>query len=123
MPTSIPVVSKDFIFAAILEEFGTIFGVGVILIFVLLFARGMIIAFYSQRRYYALLASGFIAMMAFQTFIIIGGVIKLIPLTGVTMPFVSYGGSSIVVSIITIGLIQWLCGYQQTLAEEGGAVY
>ena len=123
MPTSIPVVSKDFIFAAILEEFGTIFGVGVILIFVLLFARGMIIAFYSQRRYYALLASGFIAMMAFQTFIIIGGVIKLIPLTGVTMPFVSYGGRSIVVSIITIGLIQWLCGYQQTLAEEGGAVY
>ncbi len=120
MPASIPVVAKDFIFAAILEEFGTIFGICVIIIFVLLFARGMIIAFYSQRRYYAILASGFTAMMAFQTFLIIGGVIKLIPLTGVTVPFVSYGGSSVVVSIITIGIIQWICGYQQTLVKGGG---
>ena len=117
MPTSIPVVSKDFIFAAILEEFGTIFGVGVILIFVLLFARGMIIAFYSQRRYYALLASGFIAMMAFQTFIIIGGVIKLIPLTGVTMPFVSYGGSSIVSSLIMFALINGMYNMRQDEVE------
>ncbi|MGE4213633.1 MAG: FtsW/RodA/SpoVE family cell cycle protein [Anaerotignaceae bacterium] len=121
MPLSIPVVSKDFIFAAVCEEFGTIFGICIVGIFILLFARGFAIAFNSKRRYYSLIAAGFTAMMAFQTFLIIGGVIKLIPLTGVTLPFVSYGGSSVVVSILTIGILQWLCGWQHTLDKEEGA--
>jgi len=120
MPLSIPVVSKDFIFAAVCEEFGTIFGICIVGIFILLFARGFAIAFNSKRRYYSLIAAGFTAMMAFQTFLIIGGVIKLIPLTGVTLPFISYGGSSVVVSIITIGILQWLCGWQHTLDKEEG---
>ena len=55
-------------------------------------------------------------MMAFQTFLIVGGVIKFIPLTGVTLPFVSYGGTSVTVSILTIGFIQWVNGYH--ISEE-----
>ncbi len=118
MPHSIPVVSKDFIFAAICEEFGGIFGICIICIFLLLFARAMSIAFNIERRYYSLLAAGFTSMMAFQTFLIIGGDIKLIPLTGVTLPFVSYGGSSVVVSIITIGFLQWLSSWNAAEKEE-----
>ena len=111
MPLSIPVVSKDFIFSAICEEFGAIFGIGVLAIFVILFVRGMMIAFVCQRRYYSFLCAGFTSMMAFQTFLIVGGVIKLIPLTGVTLPFVSYGGTSVTVSILMICFIQWVHGY------------
>ncbi|MCI1931196.1 MAG: FtsW/RodA/SpoVE family cell cycle protein [Clostridia bacterium] len=116
MPTSIPVVTKDFIFSAICEEFGTIYAVCLIGIFMILFIRGMMIAFKCKRRYYSFLAAGFTAMMAFQTFLIIGGVIKLIPLTGVTLPFISYGGTSILVSIMSLSFIQWVNGYQK--AEE-----
>ena len=116
MPTSIPVVTKDFIFAAICEEFGTIFALCVLGVFVVLFVRGMMIAFVCKRRYYSFLCAGFTAMMAFQTFLIVGGVIKFIPLTGVTLPFVSYGGTSVTVSILTIGFIQWVNGYH--ISEE-----
>ena len=118
MPLSIPVVSKDFIFAAICEEFGVLFGISLIGIFLLLFTRGISIALNNTRRYYSLLAAGFTAMMAFQTFLIIGGVVKFIPLTGVTLPFISYGGSSIIVSIVTIGILQWLCSWQSLPEEE-----
>lgn len=120
MPLKIPVVSKDFIFAAICEEFGVIFGIGVILIFVMLLLRGIIISLNCNRRYYSLLAAGIITMFAFQTFLIIGGVIKLIPLTGVTLPFISYGGTSIFVSIIMIGLLQWIHVYYEKQHRAGG---
>lgn len=106
--TSIPVVERDFIFAAICEEFGVIFGAGVILIFVLIFLEGARGALYNTNRFLSLLCAGFTALIAFQTFLIIGGVIKFIPLTGVTLPFVSYGGTSIVISYIMIAFMQWI---------------
>ena len=112
-PERIPVVVSDFIFAAIAEEFGVIFAIGLIGIYILIFYRGCHIALRCAKPYYALLAAGFTGMLAFQTFLILGGVTRLIPLTGVTLPFVSYGGSSIVVSVMMIGILQWVYLYNR----------
>ncbi|MCL2699945.1 MAG: FtsW/RodA/SpoVE family cell cycle protein, partial [Defluviitaleaceae bacterium] len=111
IPTAIPVVESDFIFAAICEEFGGVFAVGFIAVILVIFYRGMHIALRAERRYYALLAAGFSSILAFQSFLILGGVIKLIPLTGVTLPFVSAGGSSVVVCLLMIGILQWIYSY------------
>lgn len=121
------------IFAAICEEFGVIFGAGIIGIFIMILYRGVRIALDCDRRYYSILAIGVATLISFQAFIILGGVIKLIPLTGVTLPFVSYGGSSVLVSLMMIGLLQWVCVYceqhgreedvplvQDWLSERGG---
>lgn len=105
-PTSIPVYETDFIFAVICEQFGLIFGVCVLLVYVALIWRGATIAMAARRSFHGLLAMGATLMLGLQTFVIIGGVIKLIPLTGVTMPFVSAGGSSLLSSMCLIGLLQ-----------------
>lgn len=107
-PTTIPVVERDFIFAAICEEFGVIFAVGLILIFMLILLEGARGAIENNNRFLSLVCAGFTALIAFQSFLIIGGVIKFIPLTGVTLPFVSYGGTSIVISYIIIAIMQWI---------------
>lgn len=122
MPNSIPVVESDCIFAAICEEFGVLFGAGLICIFIMLLYRGIRITLDCGRRYYSLLAVGIIVMLCFQAFVIIGGVIKLIPLTGVTLPLVSYGGTSVMVSLMMIGILQWVCVYCEQHSEnaEGG---
>ena len=121
MPENIPVVERDFIFAAICEELGTLFGIGLICVFIMLFFRGIKIALLCKRRYYSLIAAGIITMLALQSFLILGGVIKLIPLTGVTLPFVSYGGSSVIVSLMMIGLLQWVHAYYEEHDKAGGA--
>ncbi len=108
MPNTIPVVEKDLIFSAICEEFGVFFGIGVILVFIMIFYRGVKISLNSQNKFLGLLSSGMTSLLCFQTFLIIGGATKLIPLTGVTLPFVSYGGSSIVISFVLIGILQWV---------------
>ena len=105
-PTSIPVYETDFIFAVICEQFGLIFGLCVLAMYVAIIWRGTTIAMAARRRMHALLAMGATLMIGLQTFVIIGGVIKLIPLTGVTLPFVSSGGSSLVSSMCLIGLLQ-----------------
>ena len=122
MKKSIPVVESDCIFAAICEEFGVLFGAGVICIFIMLLYRGIRITLDCGRRYYSLLAVGIIVMLCFQSFVIIGGVIKFIPLTGVTLPLVSYGGTSVMVSLMMIGILQWVCVYceQHSQNAEGG---
>lgn len=116
--TSIPVVEQDFIFAAICEEFGVLFGVGLIMLFVLIFLEGARGALENHNRFLTLLCAGFTALIAFQSFLIIGGVIKMIPLTGVTLPFVSYGGTSIVISYFTIAVIQWVVMRNSQYSED-----
>lgn len=106
--SSIPVVEKDFIFAAVCEEFGVIFAVGLILVLVMIFLEGARAALENHSRFLSLLVAGFTALIAFQSFLIIGGVIKMIPLTGVTLPLVSYGGTSIVTTYVIIAFIQWI---------------
>ncbi len=105
-PTAIPVYESDFIFAVLCEQFGLIFGVCVLLMYVALVLRGAFIAMQARRSFHGLLAMGATALLGVQTFVIIGGVLKLIPLTGVTMPFVSYGGTSLISAMCLVGLIQ-----------------
>ncbi len=104
----IPVVERDFIFAAICEEFGVLFSIGLLIVYITVFLEGARGAMQSKSRFLSLLCAGLTAMLAFQTFVIVGGVIKLIPLTGVTLPFISYGGTSVVVCYIFIGMIEWI---------------
>lgn len=105
-PRSIPVYETDFIFAVICEQFGLIFGLCVLGMYIAIVWRGAMIAMSARRSLHALLAMGATLMLGLQTFVIIGGVIKLIPLTGVTLPFVSAGGSSLVSSMMLMGLLQ-----------------
>lgn len=105
-PESIPVVSKDFVFAAIAEEFGIIFGVCLILVAVSIFLEIMKLASVCGNKMHRLITSGFGVMYIFQCFLTIGGVIKFIPSTGVTLPFISYGGSSIIMSFVMFAVFQ-----------------
>lgn len=107
-PNKIPVVEADFIFSAITEEFGVIFGMCLILVCVSCFVMFMNISMRFKNRFYKLVAVGLAVIYGFQVFLTIGGVTKLIPLTGVTLPLVSYGGSSVIVSLIMFAVIQGL---------------
>ena len=104
----IPVVERDFIFSAICEEFGVLFALLLIGVLILLFYRGVHIALRCRSPLFALLSVGLTGVLAFQTFIIIGGDINMIPMTGVTLPFVSYGGTSVFVCVVMVGVLQWL---------------
>lgn len=117
-PTTIPVYETDYIFAVICEQFGLIFGICVLMIYVAIIWRGTTIAMASRHAYQGLVAMGATMMIGLQTFVIIGGVIKLIPLTGVTMPFVSSGGSSLVSSMCLTGLIQGVASINEDDLEE-----
>ncbi|HLY25112.1 MAG TPA: FtsW/RodA/SpoVE family cell cycle protein [Aggregatilineales bacterium] len=105
-PTYIPVVHSDFVFAAIAEEWGLIGTLAVTLCFALLVMRGMRIAAQMQgRSFRAYLAAGVSITLAAQSLLITGGVLKLIPMTGVTLPFMSYGGSSLLAYFLMAGLL------------------
>lgn len=106
MPKKIPVVEKDFIFAAVSEEMGGIFAVCVLLICVGCFLQFIMIATRMQAMFFKLLAFGLGILYAVQVVLTVGGVIKFIPSTGVTLPFVSYGGSSILSTFVVFGIIQ-----------------
>ena len=127
MPTSIPVAESDYIFAAICEEYGIIVALALIGFYILFIVRGGIIAMAARTRFEKLLVFGATCLLALQSFIIIGGVIKLIPLTGITMPFVSYGGSSMIASMMVLGIIEGVAvknGEKDELeiTEMGGGV-
>jgi cell division protein FtsW (lipid II flippase) len=101
----IPFLQTDFIFAGIAQELGLAGAAGVILLYIVFLYRGFRIAMMADDGFSKLLALGLSAALALQAFIIIGGVSGLIPLTGITLPFVSYGGSSIVANFLIVGLL------------------
>lgn len=105
-PDYIPEVHTDFIFSAICEEMGVFGGAAIIILYFLFTYRCFKIALNTQNSYSKAVGLGLTLMFSVQTFIIIGGVIKFIPLTGITLPFVSYGGTSIVVSFASLGIMQ-----------------
>lgn len=105
-PDLIPEVYSDFIFSAICEEMGLFGGFAVILLYLIFVYRGVKIALSLPEGFDKCIVVGLTSMFAIQTFIIIGGVIKLVPLTGITLPFISYGGSSLISSFISLGIMQ-----------------
>ena len=104
-PQRIPAVATDFIFAAIGEELGLLGTVAVLVAFLLMVGAGLRIAMRVESPFEKLLAAGLTAIIGLQTFIIIGGVTRLVPLTGITLPFVSYGGSSLISNYILLALL------------------
>ena len=101
----IPYLQTDFIYSAIAQELGLIGAAAVLLLFLALVARGMRVALVAHDGFSKLLAAGLSFGFALQTFIIVGGVLRLVPLTGITLPFVSYGGSSIVSNFVMLALL------------------
>lgn len=119
----IPVVHTDFVFAAVGEEWGMLGALGLALLLMILVARGLHAAMLAARQgasqvasraqssFVSLLAVGLSAMIGWQSLFIIGGTLKVIPLTGITLPFVSYGGSSMLVSCLMVGLLVRASGF------------
>ena len=101
-------VETDFIFSAFGEELGLIGGVAIIMLFAVLVARGLHVALRARDPFTTLFATGLTVIVGFQTFIIVGGVTRLIPLTGITLPFVSYGGSSILANFVLVAILMRL---------------
>ncbi|WP_425456626.1 FtsW/RodA/SpoVE family cell cycle protein [Biomaibacter acetigenes] len=104
-PEYIPAVTTDFIFSGFSEEFGFLGAAALIIVYFLLVYRGIKISLTVRDSFLALVALGISTLFGLQIFTIIGGVIKLIPMTGVTLPFMSYGGSSMVMSFISLGIL------------------
>lgn len=116
-PGFIPAAATDYVYAAISEEFGLIGALIVLGLFLLLVYRMLAIAANQPDLYAGLLAVGLSATLAFQVFIIVGGVIGLFPLTGITLPFISYGGSSLVANFLLVALA-WAMSARRTAASS-----
>lgn len=104
-PNFIPAVHTDIIFSACCEELGLAGGAGIVVLFIIIIYRGLKTACRARDDFAVLAASGLTALLGLQAFIILAGVTKLLPLTGVTLPFMSYGGSSLVANFILLGLL------------------
>lgn len=118
IPDKIPVVKQDFIFSAIAEELGGIFALCLILVCFSCFLMFMNIAMQMKDQFYKLVALGLGTVYATQVFLTIGGATKFIPSTGVTLPLVSYGGSSLLCSMIIFAIIQGLYILRQDEGEQ-----
>lgn len=104
-PDLIPNASTDFIFAAVGEELGFAGTVAVLAVFALVVSVGLGISFRSRDTFRKLLAAGLTFVMAVQVFLIIGGVLRIVPLTGITLPFMSYGGSALVGNMVLVAIL------------------
>jgi cell division protein FtsW (lipid II flippase) len=104
-PTAIPIAASDFVYAALAEEIGYV-GCGLVLgIYLLFFYRGFRLADSLREPFAQSLATGLTAALALQTLLNVGGVTKALPLTGITLPFLSLGGSSLITSFLMLGLL------------------
>ena len=101
----IPAPQTDMIYAVVVNELGLVGGVGLLATYLLIVERGFKTATLAADSFSKLLATGLTAVLALQVFVIVGGVTRVIPLTGVTLPFVSYGGSSIVANFVLLALL------------------
>ena len=117
-PDVIPVSESDFIFSAIAEEFGVLFALALILVCFSCFICFVNIAMKVRSRFYKTMAFGFAICYIFQTFLSIGGVTKFIPSTGVTIPLVSYGGSSVLSSLIMFSIMQGISTIENKEAKK-----
>lgn len=113
LPTLIPVVASDFIFPAMAEEVGLLGGAATILLYMSFTVRGLLTAARAKSDLAAFMAVGLTSAVSFQAFLIMGGTTRLVPLTGVTLPFMSQGGSSLLASFIIVGLLL-RCGHEGT---------
>lgn len=104
-PGYVPVVHSDFVFAAIGEEWGLLGTSVVVICFASLVYRGLRLAISARQPFLTFLLSGIVTVIGVQALIIMGGITKILPLTGVTLPFLSYGGSSLLVSSVMVGLV------------------
>ena len=104
-PQVIPESSTDFIFASIGEEIGLVGVTALLIAYLLMMGSGLRVAVRSQRSFSKLLATGLSLLLAVQVFVVVGGITRLIPITGITLPFVSYGGSSLVSNYILLAIL------------------
>ena len=104
-PEIVPIADSDFIYAAIAEEMGLAGGAVIIVAFILLMVAGMRTAIEARDMYTKLLAAGITAFLGFQAVVNIGGVIRMLPMTGITLPFVSHGGWSLITCFVMIGML------------------
>jgi cell division protein FtsW (lipid II flippase) len=116
--TYIPDLETDFIYSAIVQELGLAGGAALVVLYLVFVYRGLRIAMQADDGFSKLLAAGLTATLAIQTFIIVGGVSGLIPLTGITLPFVSYGGSSIVANFLLLALLLVVSDHVNKAAER-----
>ena len=117
-PRTIPVVEQDFIFSAISEEFGAIFAITVLILYINCFICFIKISIRQTEMFYKLVGLGLAVTYAVQTILTVGGAIKFIPSTGVTLPLISYGGSSVLCTIISFAIIQGLAVHINVLEAE-----
>ena len=115
-PDDIPFVEEDFIFSSICEEFGTIFGICLLLVILSCFLMMIKIALKNRNMFYRLTAFGFSIIYIFQIFLTVGGGIRFVPITGVTLPLISYGGSSMLTTMLMFFLVQ---GIYMVAVNEG----
>ena len=120
-PGIIPEATSDFIFASIGEEVGLVGVTALLIAYLLITGSGLRVAVRSQRSFSKLLATGLSLLLAVQVFVVVGGITRLIPVTGITLPFVSYGGSSLVSNYILLAILLRISNdnaTEQALAEE-----
>lgn len=116
-PGFVPAVHTDFIFAAVTEETGFMGALALLILFAVLISRGMKVALQSSNSFNRLLAAGISIAIGLQVILIVGGVIRLFPLTGITLPFVSYGGSSLLTSFVMFGFLLILSNQEKRIPE------